>query len=41
MILVWLLTAILQSTGDDTAIHLWHWFGDNPLLTILLLIFFA
>jgi hypothetical protein len=39
MILVWILTDILQSTGWEPAIGLWHWFGDNVLLTVLLLIF--
>lgn len=41
MILVWLLTAILQSLAFEPAVLLWHWFGDNVLLTVLMLIFLA
>lgn len=41
MIIVWILTDILQSIGVEPAIQLWHWFGDNWFLTLLLLIFFA
>lgn len=39
MILIWVLTAILQSLGNPTAISLWHWFGNHVLLTILMFIF--
>jgi hypothetical protein len=41
MILVWILTDILQSQHVDWAVQLWHWFGDNVLLTILMLLFLA
>lgn len=39
MILVFILTWILQSTGEPDAIALWHWFGSHILLTLILLIF--
>lgn len=41
MILVWILTAILQSAHIPAAVALWQWFGENWLLTILMLIFLA
>ena len=41
MILVWILTAILQSLDVPVAIALWHWFGTHVILTILMLIFLA
>lgn len=34
MILVLLITGILQSLGDPTAISLWGWFDHHILLTI-------
>lgn len=41
MILVWFLTMILDSLHFEPAMQLWHWFGENVLLTILMLIFLA
>jgi hypothetical protein len=41
MLLVWILTWILQSLAFEPAVMLWHWFGDNVLLTILMLLFLA
>lgn len=41
MILVWILTWILDSQHFEPAVLLWHWFGDNWLLTIFMLIFLA
>jgi hypothetical protein len=38
MILVFILTWILESMGNPTALDLWHWFGHHILLTILLLV---
>lgn len=41
MLLVWILTGILDSLHFEPAVQLWHWFGENVLATVLLLIFFA
>lgn len=41
MVLVWILTAILQSQHVDIAVQLWHWFGQHVILTILMLLFLA
>lgn len=41
MVLVYFLTMILQSMSYEPAVLLWHWFGENVLLTILMLIFLA
>ena len=41
MLLVWVLTAILQSCGVPIAITLWHWFGLHPIITVLLILFLA
>lgn len=41
MVLVYVLTAILQSLHIPEAVLLWHWFGSHVLLTILMLIFLA
>lgn len=41
MILVFVLTAILQSLDVQAAVQLWQWFGEHALLTILMLIFLA
>ena len=41
MILVWILTAIMQSLNFQPAVDLWTWFGQNVLLTIIMLIFLA
>ena len=41
MFLVWILTWILDSLNFEPAVMLWHWFGDNALLTVLMLIFLA
>ena len=41
MFVVFILTWILESLGNPTAIELWHWFGDNLFLTIILLLVFG
>lgn len=41
MILVWILTFILAGLHWQPAMDLWQWYGDNWLITALLLIFFA
>jgi hypothetical protein len=41
VLVVWILTAILQSLDVPAAVALWHWFGDNPILTVLMIIFLA
>lgn len=41
MLIVWILTFILSGLGVEPAMLLWQWFGDNWLITVLLLIFFA
>lgn len=41
MIVVFILTAILQSLHVLVATQLWHWFGQHVVLTILMLIFLA
>ena len=41
MLPVFIVTWILESLGNPTAIQLWHWFGSHLLLTILMLIFLA
>jgi hypothetical protein len=39
MIVVWFLTWIMSSLNWQPAVDLWHWFGQNVLLTILMLVF--
>lgn len=39
MLVIWALTWILQGIGNDTAISLWHWFGQHTMATILMCIF--
>lgn len=41
MVLVWILTWILSTLNFEPAVMLWHWFGENVLLTILMLLFLA
>lgn len=41
MILVYILTAILQSLNVEIAVQLWQWFGQHIFLTILMLLFLA
>lgn len=41
MLLVWVLTAILQSIGLPLAVSLWAWFGLHPFVTIFLILILA
>lgn len=41
MLVVWVVTAILQSMDVPVAVQLWDWFGRHVLLTILLILFLA
>jgi hypothetical protein len=41
MLVVWILTAIMQSLNWQPAVELWAWFGHHVLLTILLILFLA
>lgn len=41
MLLVWILTYILQSLGVHDALLLWHWYGQHPVLTVLMILFLA
>ncbi len=41
MIVVWILTAIMQSLHWLPAVELWHWFGEHVIITILMIVFLA
>jgi len=38
MVLIWILTAILQSLAYAPAVALWAWFGAHWIITVFLLL---